>query len=126
MSKLKLFVAAFAVTAMAAVASGASAQNLGTVTKANRAQLNAYDANGAPLGQVKASELKLPQPIVGFGKGNSVGIKQGARVVYLRGLDVMTDKAKAACKPVSVASRQKGSAYAASNMGLGGAADCSK
>ena len=47
-------------------------------------------------------------------------------MVYMRGLDVMTDKAKAACKPVAVASRQKGSAYAASNMGLGGAADCSQ
>jgi hypothetical protein len=125
MSKLKLLAAAVVVAALGA-ASGAVAQNMGTVTKANRAQLNIYDANGAPLGQVKASELKLPQPIVGYGKGNSVGIKQGPRVVYMRGLDVMTDKAKASCKPVSVASRQKGSAYAASNMGLGGAADCSQ
>ena len=124
MSKLKLALVAFAVFAVSAPA--ALAQNLGTVTKANRAQLNIYDANGAPLGQVKAAELKLPQPIVGYGKGNSVGVKQGNRVVYMRGLDVMTDKAKANCKPVSVASRQKGSAYAASNMGLGGAADCSQ
>jgi hypothetical protein len=123
MSKLKLFVVACSVALMASPA--AFAQNLGKVTKANRAQVNIFDANGAPLGQVKASELKLPQPIVGFGKGNSVGIKQGNRVVYMRGLDVMTDKAKANCKPVSVASRQKGSAYAASNMGLGSAADCS-
>ena len=127
MSKLKLIAAAAAVLALAAgSAPAAFAQNMGSVTKANRAQLNIYDANGAPLGQVKASELKLPQPIVGYGKGNSVGIKQGNRVVYMRGLDVMTDKAKANCKPVSVASRQKGSAYAASNMGLGCAADCSQ
>ena len=125
MSKLKLIAAAVVAVALGA-GSAAVAQNLGTVTKANRAQLNVYDVNGAPLGQVKASELKLPQPIVGFGKGNSVGIKQGNRTVYMRGLDVMTDKAKANCKPVSVASRQKGSAYAASNMGLGGAADCSQ
>ncbi len=126
MSKLKLIVAAVAVALAAGTAPAALAQNLGTVTKANRAQLNVYDANGAPLGQVKAAELKLPQPIVGYGKGKSVGIKQGNRVVYMRGLDVMTDNAKVACKPVSVASRQKGSAYAASNMGLGSAADCSQ
>ena len=124
MSKLKLLVVACSVALMAAPA--AIAQNLGTVTKANRAQLNVYDANGAPLGQVKAADLKLPQPIVGYGKGNSVGVRQGNRVVYMRGLDVMTDKAKANCKPVAVASRQKGSAYAATNMGLGGAADCSQ
>ena len=123
MSKLKLLVVACSVALMAAPA--AVAQNLGPVTKANRAQLNVYDANGAPLGQVNAADLKLPQPIVGYGKGNSVGVRQGNRVVYMRGLDVMTDKAKANCKPVAVASRQKGSAYAASTMGLGGAADCS-
>ena len=124
MFKREVFAVAAAVIAFAAVP--AVAENLGTVTKANRATLNVYDANGAPLGQVKAVELKLPQPIVGFGKGNSVGVKQGNRVVYMRGLDVMTDKAKANCKPVAVASRAKGSAYAASNMGLGGAADCSQ
>jgi hypothetical protein len=124
MFKREVFAVAAAVIAFAAVP--AVAENLGTVTKANRATLNVYDANGAPLGQVKAAELKLPQPIVGFGKGNSVGVKQGNRVVYMRGLDVMTDKAKANCKPVAVASRAKGSAYAASNMGLGGAADCSQ
>ena len=55
MSKLKLFAAAAAVAAVTAgTAPAAIAQNLGTVTKANRAQLNVYDANGAPLGQVKA------------------------------------------------------------------------
>jgi hypothetical protein len=124
MFKREVFAVAAAVIAFAAVP--AMAESLGTVTKANRATLNVYDANGAPLGQVKAAELKLPQPIVGFGKGNSVGVKQGNRVVYMRGLDVMTDKAKANCKPVAVASRAKGSAYAASNMGLGGAADCSQ
>jgi hypothetical protein len=124
MSKPKLFAAAAA--AVLLIAPAAFAQALGTVTKANRAQLMVYDAAGAPLGQVKAADLKLPQPIVGFGKGNSVGVKQGNRVVYMRGLDVMTDKAKASCKPVAVAARAKGSAYAASNMGLGGAADCSQ
>lgn len=124
MSKPELFAVAAAIVLLAAPA--AFAQNMGTVTKANRATLNVYDANGASLGQVKASDLKLPQPIVGYGKGNSVGIKQGARVVYMRGLDVMTDKAKANCKPVAVASRAKGSSYAASNMGLGSAADCSQ
>lgn len=125
MSKLKLLVAAAAVLLMAAPA-GFAAENLGKVTKANRAELNIYGADGSPLGKVKAADLKLPQAIVGYGKGNSVGIRQGNRVVYVRGLDVMTDKAKANCKPVQVASRQKGSAYAASNMGLGGAADCSQ
>ena len=125
MSKLKLIVAAVIVASLGAT-SGALAQNLGTVTKANRAQLTIFDENGASLGQVKAAELKLPQPIVAVGKGNRFGIKQGKRVVYLRGLDVMTDKVKVNCKPVAVASRQKGSAYAASNMGIGTASDCSQ
>lgn len=124
MSKPKLIVAACVLALMAAPA--AFAETLGTVTKANRAQLNAYDANGQPLGPVKASDLKLPQPIVGFGKNNSVGVKQGNRTVYLRGLDVMTEGMKANCKKVEVASRKQGSAYAATNMGLGSASDCSK
>ena len=124
MSKRDLFAVAAVIAFIAAPAAGA--ENLGTVTKANRAQLSVYDANGTPLGQVKAADLKLPQPIVGFGKGNSVGVKQGDRVVYMRGLDVMTTGAKAACKPVAVASRSKGSAYAATGMGIGGASDCSQ
>jgi hypothetical protein len=125
MSKLKLIAAAVIVAALG-VGSSALAQNLGTVTKALRPQLSITDANGAPLGKIKASELKLPQPIVAMGKGNSFGVKQGNRVVYLRGLEVMTDKVKANCKPVAVASRKQGSAYAASNMGIGAASDCSQ
>ena len=83
-----------------------------------------FDDKGQPLGQIKATDLTYPAPIVGMGVGGSVGVKQGGRTVYLRGLDVVTDKVKADCKPVQTAARAKGSAYAAQNMGLGGAADC--
>jgi len=104
----------------------ALAAELGSVVKALRPQLRTFDDHGQPLGQIKASDLKLPAPIVGYGVGNSIGVRQGAGVVYLRGLDVQTDAAKAACAPVQTAARAKGTAYAASNMGLGGAADCQR
>lgn len=102
----------------------AGAAEHGSVVKALRPQLRTFDSQGQPLGQIKASELKLPTPIVGYGVGNSIGVRQGDKVVYLRGLDVQTDAAKAACAPVQEVARPKGSAYAATNMGLGGAADC--
>ncbi len=102
------------------------AQDHGSVVKALRPELRTFDDQGQPLGQVKASDLRLPAPIVGYGVGNSIGVRHGDRVVYLRGLDVQTDAAKAACAPVQSTARDKGSAYAASNMGLGGAADCKR
>jgi hypothetical protein len=108
------------------IPASAVAAELGSVVKALRPQLRTFDAQGQPLGQVKATDLNLPTPIVGYGVGNSIGVRQGAAVVYLRGLDVQTDAAKAACAPVQAAARPKGSAYAASNMGLGGAADCQR
>jgi hypothetical protein len=96
----------------------------GSVVKALRPELRAFDDKGQPLGPVKASDLKLPTPIVGYGVGNSIGVRQGDRVIYLRGLDVQTDAAKAVCTPVQASARAKGSSYAGTNMGLGGAADC--
>ena len=121
MLKPSLLAAALLLLPAAAVA-----ENLGSVTKALRPQLRIFSETGQPLGQIAATDIKYPAPIVGFGVGNSVGVKQGARVVYLRGLDVQTDKAAAKCAPVQGAARASGTAYAASNMGLGGAADCKK
>jgi hypothetical protein len=103
----------------------ASAADLGSVTKTLRPQLRTFDDKGAPLGQVPAASLKLPAPIVAMGTGNSVGVRLDGKVVYLRGLDVLTSGGKANCRPVQSAARAAGSSYAASNMGLGGAADCS-
>jgi hypothetical protein len=102
------------------------AQAQGSVTKALRAQVRTFDDKGQPLGQLSADELKLPQPIVGYGVGASIGIKHGAGVVYLRGLDVQTEGVKAACTAVAAGARASGSSYAATNMGLGGAADCKR
>jgi|GEM_PF-4931816 len=104
----------------------ALAADLGSVTKTLRPQLRTFDEKGQPLGQIPASDLKLPTPIVATGVGNSVGVKTGGKVVFLRGLDVQTSGAKVNCAPVQTAARPSGSAYAASNMGLGGAADCKK
>lgn len=118
--------ASLALIALLLLPGAAVAENLGNVTKALRPQLRTFDDKGQPLGQVAAKDLKLPAPIVGYGVGASVGVKHGAGVVYLRGLDVQTDGAKAACAPVQAAARAKSSAYAASNMGLGGAADCKR
>ena len=102
----------------------ALAENLGNVTKALRPQLRTFDDKGQPQGTISAADLKLPAPIVRFGIGNSVGVQHAGKVIFLRGLDVQTDNAKAHCAPVQAAARNQGSAYAASNMGLGGAADC--
>lgn len=112
--------------AIALSPSVAAAASLGNVTKTLRPTLRTFDAKGQPLGQIPAATLKLPAPIQGYGVGNSIGVKVGANVVYLRGLDVQTDAARANCTAVQSAARASGSAYAASNMGLGGAADCAK
>ena len=102
----------------------AFAAGLGSVTKVLRPQVRTFDAQGQPLGQVAAADIKTPAAIVGFGVGHSIGVSLRGKTVYLRGLDVQTDSAAGACKPVQVAARPAGSAYAASNMGLGGPADC--
>ncbi len=102
----------------------ASAANLGSVTKVLRVQVNTFNAKGEPQGQVKASDIKTPTPIVGYGVGHSIGVTLKGQVVYLRGLDVQTDAAKGACAPVQSTARAAGTTYAASNMGLGGPADC--
>lgn len=121
MRKLRLLILAAVLLPTAALAAGQ-----GSVVKALRPELRAFDDKGQPLGAVKASDLKLPTPIVGYGVGNSIGVRQGDRVIYLRGLDVQTDAAKAVCAPVQSAARAKGTSYAGTNMGLGGAADCEK
>ncbi len=96
----------------------------GVVVKYLRPQLHTFDDKGQPTGTVQASDLKAPTPIVAMGVGGSVGISQGGKVIFLRGLDVQTTGVNAACTPVQSAARNSGSAYAATNMGLGGAADC--
>lgn len=96
----------------------------GTVTKILRPQVHVFDAKGQPAGTLNATDVKVPAPIVQMGMGGSVGINQGGKVVFLRGLDVQTAGVTAACKPVQTAARAQGSSYAATNMGLGGAADC--
>ncbi len=102
----------------------ASADGLGKVTQALRPTLRTFDAQGRPTGEIKAAALHLPAPIVAHGVGASIGIKAEGGVVYLRGLDVQTEGVNATCAPVQAAARPSGSAYATSNMGLGGAADC--
>jgi hypothetical protein len=102
----------------------AAAASQGTVTKALRPELRTFDEKGQPLGVIPAASLKLPAPIVARGVGGSLGISQGGRTIFLRGLDVDTAGVRAACAPVQQTARASGSAYAAQNMGLGGAADC--
>ena len=111
-------VAAFALTTSALAG--------GEVTKVLRPQVHVFDAKGQPAGTLNASDVKTPAPIVAMGIGGSVGINHGGKVVFLRGLDVETQGVNAACKPVQSAARASGSSYAATNMGLGGAADCQR
>ncbi|HEY7852262.1 MAG TPA: hypothetical protein VIB82_04760 [Caulobacteraceae bacterium] len=98
----------------------------GSVTKALRPQLRTFDDKGQPTGMLAAGQIKLPAAIVAMGVGGSVGIRQGGKVVFLRGLDVETSGVNATCAPVQSTARASGTAYAATNMGLGGASDCKK
>jgi hypothetical protein len=98
----------------------------GTVTKVLRPQINTFDASGQPSGKLNAADLKVPAPIVAMGAGGSIGVEHGGKTVYLRGLDVQTAGVNATCQPVQSSARASGSSYAATNMGLGGAADCKK
>jgi len=104
----------------------AAAATMGSVTKILRPQLRTFDAKGQPLGVLSAASLKVPAPIVAFGVGGSIGVNQGGKTIFLRGLDVQTAGVRAACAPAQTTARASGSAYAASNMGLGGAADCQR
>jgi hypothetical protein len=96
----------------------------GTVVKLLRPQVNTFDASGQPAGKLNAGDLKLPAPIVAMGPGGSIGVSHAGKVIYLRGLDVQTTGVNAACSAVQGTARNSGSSYAATNMGLGGAADC--
>lgn len=112
------------VALIVALALPAAALAGGTVTKILRPQVHTFDAKGQPAGTLNASDVKVPTPIVATGMGNSVGINHDGKVVFLRGLDVETAGVNAVCKPVQSAARASGSSYAATGMGLGGAADC--
>jgi hypothetical protein len=102
----------------------ATAMAGGTVTKILRPQVHTFDAKGQPTGTLNASDIKTPAPILALGTGGSIGIGHDGKTVFLRGLDVQTQGLNATCKPVQGAARAAGSSYAATNMGLGGAADC--
>jgi hypothetical protein len=104
----------------------ATAMAAGAVTKILRPQVRTFDDHGQPAGTVEASDIKTPAPIVAMGAGGSIGINHAGKVIFLRGLDVQTTGVNATCTPVQGAARASGSAYAATNMGLGGAADCKK
>ncbi|HWF77198.1 MAG TPA: hypothetical protein VN694_08475 [Caulobacteraceae bacterium] len=120
-----MFKASFASLALVlAIMLPATALAGGTVTKILRPTIHVFDEHGQPAGTLDASAVKVPAPIVAMGMGGSVGINQGGKVVFLRGLDVQTAGVTASCKPVQTAARAQGSSYAATNMGLGGAADC--
>lgn len=120
-----MFKASFALMALTlAIIAPATALAGGTVTKILRPTVHVFDASGQPAGTLDASSVKVPAPIVAMGMGGSVGISHDGKVVFLRGLDVQTTGVTATCKPVQSAARASGSSYAATNMGLGGAADC--
>ena len=113
-----------AVLAVVMISSAAFAGDLGRVTKFLRPTVHTFDADGQPLGTLNASDVKLPTPIEGLGKGKSIGIKVNGKTVYLRGLDVQTEGLQTKCEPVQTASRGSGTSYAGANMGIGSAADC--
>jgi len=104
----------------------AYAASLGSVVKVLRPELRTFDDKGQPSGMLEAADLKVPAPIVAIGVGGSFGVNHGGKVVFLRGLDVQTQGVNAVCTPVQSTARATGSAYAATNMGLGGAADCKR
>ena len=117
MSRASLILIALLLTPGVAIAGG-------TVTKVLRPQVHVFDDKGQPAGTMSASDIKVPAAIVAMGVGGSVGIKEGGKIIFLRGLDVQTEGVNAVCTPVQSTARAAGSAYAATNMGLGGAADC--
>jgi hypothetical protein len=116
----------FALVVLLLVPAVALAAGMGTVTKVLRPQVHTFDDKGQPTGTLAAADLKTPAPIVAMGTGGSIGVNHAGKVIYLRGLDVQTEGLNATCKPVQTAARASGSAYAATNMGLGGPADCKK
>lgn len=110
--------------ALAAAAIPALASAEGRIVKYNRDELRIFDENGAPLGVVKASSLPRNAPVVKLGKGDSLGIQQGGRLVFLRPLDVNTEGVGQPCRTVQVAARGSGQAIAAQTMGVGQGKDC--
>jgi hypothetical protein len=121
MSKPSLILCALAALV---VAGPAAAESSGKITKVLRPQVMTYDDKGASLGMTPAKDIKVPAEIVAVGTGNRLGVKLNGKVVFLRGLDVQTEGLTTKCAPVQTATRQQGSSYAASNLGLGGAAVC--
>ncbi len=121
-----MFKASLVLIALLLIPGPAFAAGMGTVVKVLRPELRTFDATGQPTGKLEAADLKVPAPIVAMGVGGSVGVNHGGKVVFLRGLDVQTEGVNAVCTPVQSTARAQSSAYAATNMGLGGAADCKK
>jgi len=110
--------------ALAAAAVPAIAAAEGHITGYNRPELRIFDEAGAPLGVVKASAMPRNAAVVKLGKGGSIGVMQGGKLVFLRPLDVNTEGVGVQCKTVQVATRSSGSALASQTMGVGSAKDC--
>lgn len=115
---------AFALALAVAAAAPALALAEGHVTRYLRDELRTFDENGNPTGVVKASTLPRNAAVVKQGKGGSIGIQAGGKVVYLRPLDVDTEGVGVQCRTVQVAARGSGQTVAAQTMGVGSAKDC--
>lgn len=114
--------AALALIAATAIPTLALAE--GRVTKYLRDELQIYDETGQPLGVVKASAMPRNPAVVRLGKGGTIGVMQGSRLVFLRPIQVNTEGVGVQCKTVQVATRGAGSALASQSMGVGSAKDC--
>ena len=110
--------------ALAAAALPALAFAEGRIVKYNRDELRIFDENGQPLGVVKASSLPKTPVVIKVGKGDSLGIQQNGKLVFLRAIDVNTEGLGMQCKTVQVAARGSGQQVAAQSMGFGQGKDC--
>lgn len=110
--------------ALAAAALPALAFAEGRIVKYNRPELRVFDENGQPLGVVKVSDLPKTPVVIKVGKGDSLGIEQKGKLIFLRAIDVNTEGVGLQCKTVQVAARGSGQAIAAQTMGVGQGKDC--
>lgn len=115
-------VAALVMVAATAIPTLALAE--GHVTKYLRDELQIYDETGQPLGLVKASAMPKNAAVVKLGKGGTIGVMQGSRLVFLRPIQVNTEGVGVQCKTVQVATRGADTAMASQAMGVGSAKDC--
>ena len=118
------FLMAVMVAVSIAPPSAAQETVIGRVTAYNLPQIRVFSETGAPLGPRSQADLPaLPATIVAV-RGTAYGIRDGAEVIFVRGIDVRLELQNVTCRPREQPARNAGEFRPGVDAGSGSGGDC--